>query len=347
MEALLTYRGKGITQEDVVFIRDLIVQNPGDSRWSLSRKLCQAWNWRQANGALRDMICRGLMLALERAGYIELPAKKRNPLNPLVTREKPSPVVIDPQPIEGSLSSILPLEICQVRRTPLEKLCNSLIEQYHYLGYCQPVGEHLKYLVFAGQRPVACMIYSSAPRHIGCRDRFIGPGCGCLILPPIFWDGWRRNYPRTGSDTISTRSTSRRPLWTWSGSKGPVTKRPTGSIWVRPPDGGKTITPISLIDPSRRSGGTRYAGILKNSSVRSAVKKRMKKDNLVNREELLALLERVEARSLKEGDGQLIKAVIEKTFRVRQLHWEGKITSKGQLRRLLEIQRPDKSDDSQ
>lgn len=77
------------------------------------------------------------------------------------------------------------------------------------------------------------------------------------------------------------------------------------------------------------------------------MKKRMKKDNLVNREELLALLERVETRSLQEGDGQILKAVIEKTFRVRQLHWEGKITSKGQLRRLLEIQRPDKSDDPQ
>ena len=52
MEALLTYRGKRITQEDVVFIRGLIAQNPGDSRWRLSQKLCQAWNWRQANGAL-------------------------------------------------------------------------------------------------------------------------------------------------------------------------------------------------------------------------------------------------------------------------------------------------------
>jgi len=77
------------------------------------------------------------------------------------------------------------------------------------------------------------------------------------------------------------------------------------------------------------------------------VKKRVKKDNLVSREELLALLERVEARSLNEGDGQIIKAVIKKTFRVRQLHWEGKITSKGQLRRLLEIPKPDKSDDQQ
>ena len=77
------------------------------------------------------------------------------------------------------------------------------------------------------------------------------------------------------------------------------------------------------------------------------MKKRVKKDNLVSREELLTLLERVEARSLQEGDGQILKAVIEKTFRVRQLHWEGKITSKGQLRQLLEIPKPDQSDDPQ
>jgi hypothetical protein len=70
MEALLTYRGKKITQEDVVFIRGLIAQNPEDSRRSLSQILCQAWNWRQPNGTLRDMVCRGLMLVLHRADYI-------------------------------------------------------------------------------------------------------------------------------------------------------------------------------------------------------------------------------------------------------------------------------------
>jgi hypothetical protein len=174
MDVLLTYRGKEIRQEDVAFIRELIAQNPGVSRWSLSQRLCRAWNWRQTNGALRDMVCRGLMLALERAGYIELPAKKRSPLNPLVSREKPALLTIDSDSIEGTLGSILPLEIRQVRRTALEKLCNSLIDQHHYLNYSQPVGEHLKYLVFAHQRPIACIIYSSAPRHIGCRDRFIG-----------------------------------------------------------------------------------------------------------------------------------------------------------------------------
>jgi len=174
MEALLTYRGKQVTAEDAAFIRQLIEKNPGDSRRVLSKKLCQAWGWRQPNGVLRDMVCRGLMLALFRAGHIELPARKRTLLNPLVQRKKPTSVAIVPHPLQAPLSQILPLEIQPVRRTPLERLCNSLIAQYHYLGYVQPVGEHLKYLVFAQQRPVACVIFSSAPRHIGCRDRFIG-----------------------------------------------------------------------------------------------------------------------------------------------------------------------------
>jgi hypothetical protein len=29
--------------------------------------------WKQANGALRDVVCRGLLLMLDRAGAIELP----------------------------------------------------------------------------------------------------------------------------------------------------------------------------------------------------------------------------------------------------------------------------------
>jgi hypothetical protein len=52
------------------------------------------------------------------------------------------------------------------------------MEQYHYLGYEQPVGEHLKYLVWARgalwARPVAALAWSSSPRHLGARDRYIG-----------------------------------------------------------------------------------------------------------------------------------------------------------------------------
>jgi hypothetical protein len=152
----------------------LIAQHPGLSRRRLSQKLCEAWQWKQANGALRDMMCRGLLLLLHRAGEIELPPVRYIPPNPLAKREPPAPMLIDITPIRGSLSQLQPLDIQPVRRTPEEALFNSLMEQYHYLGYEQPVGEHLKYVVWAQGRPIACLAWSSAPRHLGSRDRFIG-----------------------------------------------------------------------------------------------------------------------------------------------------------------------------
>ena len=170
----IKYRGKTATAEDIAFIKKLIADNPDDSRRALSVKLCQAWNWVQANGAYRDMVCRGFMLMLHRGGYIELPPKRRTTNNPFVNRKKPEKIEVDPSPIETSLAGLGPLEVRQVRKTEAEALFNSLIEFHHYLGYCHPVGEHLKYIVFAGERPIACFAWSSAPRHIGCRDRFIG-----------------------------------------------------------------------------------------------------------------------------------------------------------------------------
>lgn len=174
MQATLSYRHRVITPEDLVFIRRLIAEHPGVSRRALSTKLCEAWNWVQANGALRDMVCRGMMLMLHRQGLIELPPVRWVNPNPLVSRKKPEAVSVDQAPLNMSLADLAPLEIRQVRRTPEEGLFNGLLQQHHYLGYSQPVGEHLKYMVFAGSRPVACMAWSSAPRHLGSRDRFIG-----------------------------------------------------------------------------------------------------------------------------------------------------------------------------
>lgn len=174
MEVKLKHRGREVTDEDVAFIRALIARHPGASRRALSKLLCEAWDWRQPNGALRDMVSRGLMLELHRAGLIELPPVRRRMPNPLATRTPPAPVELDTTPVRGSLSALRPLEFRLVRRTREEPVFNGLIEEHHYLGYVQPVGEHLKYLVYAGERPVAALAWSSAPRHLGPRDRFIG-----------------------------------------------------------------------------------------------------------------------------------------------------------------------------
>ena len=126
---------------------------------------------------------------LERSGQIALPPVRYVPRNPLAHRARPEPVLIDKTPIEEPLRTVQPLEFEQVRRAAQEPLFNSLMEEHHYLGYEQPVGEHLKYLVWAqppqrrgpvagdpgAGRPIACLAWSSAPRHLGSRARSPGP----------------------------------------------------------------------------------------------------------------------------------------------------------------------------
>src|SRR5688572_31534897 len=103
------HRGRIITPADITFIQQLIEANPGLSRRKLSAKLCEAWQWKQANGALRDMVCRGLLLMLHRAGEIELPDVRFITRNPLVERERPAPMPIDTAPVTATLSQLRPI----------------------------------------------------------------------------------------------------------------------------------------------------------------------------------------------------------------------------------------------
>ena len=173
---ILRYRGRDIGPEEVQFISQLIAQHPHLSRRRLSAELCRAWNWVQPNGALRDKVCRGLLLALHRGGWIQLPALRKNPPNNVIAhrRRRAQEQPVEQRPIVGRLQDLQPLKIEQVRRTPAEDLWAQLLAQHHYLGYSRPVGEHLKYLVWARERPVAALGWSSAPRHLGPRDRYIG-----------------------------------------------------------------------------------------------------------------------------------------------------------------------------
>jgi len=171
---LLTYRGRIVTTADLIFIRNMIASNPGESRYALSKRLCRAWDWTQPNGHPKDMICRGLMLHLDREGHIILPPARGNSRQH--KRKRPEPTKIDVTPINTSLKKIRSqLRFEQVRRTHHEKIFNSLIEHHHYLGYAQPVGEHLKYIAFLGDsRPIGCLAFSSAAFALNIRDHFIG-----------------------------------------------------------------------------------------------------------------------------------------------------------------------------
>lgn len=174
MDEGIHYRGRTFTERQIGDIRDLISSYPDKSRFFLSKELCRLWNWTQPNGTPKDMVCRSLLLKLHAEGHITLPAQKRIPTWLARRKKRSVEVEIDDSPCEVPLRLLLPLTILMVRRTPFEKLYRGLMDRYHYLGYTQPVGEHLEYMAFSGGRPMACIGWSSAPRHIGARDRYLG-----------------------------------------------------------------------------------------------------------------------------------------------------------------------------
>lgn len=169
----IRYRGRDYTRDDIERIRSFVEDRGDLSRYRIAKDLCKEWGWTQPNGALKDNVCRGLLLTLHRQGLIELPAPGHNP-NALSTRKPPPPVPVDESPVTGGVKDLFPLALVPARRTRYESLYKGLIAHHHYLGYTRPVGEHLEYLVMKEERPLACIGWMSAPRHIGERDRYLG-----------------------------------------------------------------------------------------------------------------------------------------------------------------------------
>ena len=69
----LIIRRRRIEPEDLQRIRDLVLQEGARGRTYISRRLCQLWDWRQANGRFREIACRDLLRQLEARDFIKLP----------------------------------------------------------------------------------------------------------------------------------------------------------------------------------------------------------------------------------------------------------------------------------
>jgi len=108
----IKYRGIIAREKEIAFVKGFIANNPSLCRTALSKKLCEVWNWRQANGALRYMVCRGFLLTLERTGHIKLPPRRRAPRD--IKKKTPVKIEVDQTPIYANLSEIKPLTIKQV-----------------------------------------------------------------------------------------------------------------------------------------------------------------------------------------------------------------------------------------
>ena len=177
MEQNLILRGRSVTSQDLNLIRSLVDQYQQQGRTFISKELCRIWNWHQPNGVLKDMACRELLRRLEQKGLITLPLKKID-IDRRYRKRSLQGLPHETDLLTGKLKEFLPIDLRMVRGSPQEALHNTLIHQYHYLGYRQIVGPCLKYMAYIRERPIACLSWGASAWKVACRDQFIGwPPC--------------------------------------------------------------------------------------------------------------------------------------------------------------------------
>ncbi len=164
-------RGREITADDLVIIRNVIKTHFPKGRKYISRMLCHHWKWYQPNGHTKDMSCRYLLLSLEREGLIQLPPRLNSAHN---EKKKVEQIALDILPLTGMVKDHPSLEL-KCLSTPQEhKLWNRIIHSYHYQGYQIIVGKYLKYIAYIDDSPVALLGWGSAAWSLEARDKWIG-----------------------------------------------------------------------------------------------------------------------------------------------------------------------------
>lgn len=170
-----TLQGRELGPHDLGFIRTLIHEHPDWSRWKLSKALCQAWNWRNAAGQLKDMAGRTLLLKLQERGEIQLPARRQVPASRM-RQTRVDRVEWDQSPIDSPLGALGPLDVAEVSQDRAQRQqVACALKEFHYLGFGGAVGENLQYTVRTEQgRLLACLVFGSAAWKCQSRDAHIG-----------------------------------------------------------------------------------------------------------------------------------------------------------------------------
>ena len=166
------YRSRQLDHDDIRFIQALISKHCKRGRSYISRLLCEAWQWVQPNGKLKEYAARDLLLRLEEQGFVNLP-KRLRPKNNLKAKALDQVPLFLKKPLGGSAGQYdRPcIELVQAHSS---YLWDYLVHHHHYLGLPKLVGEHLRYLVYLNGQVAACLSWASAAWKVKARDQFIG-----------------------------------------------------------------------------------------------------------------------------------------------------------------------------
>ncbi len=170
------FRNRYFTSEELSLIKSIAFQYWSAGRKKIATIICEKLKWHGFNGRLKVIPCLEVLRKMEKQGLVVLPPIKPcggyHQLKPLrndqVNFKKPA------GKITGAIELMAEIRFELVQTKKENNLWRYLIQSYHYLGYTRPVGRHLKYFVYLGDRLVALISFSDGIYHHHLRDNWLG-----------------------------------------------------------------------------------------------------------------------------------------------------------------------------
>ena len=163
--------GRRFSEQEIRQICETVRMFPALALKELTATICEHLGWYTAGGRPKEDACEKLLLKLEARGLVRVPKKracrewKRRIEMTRGTDARP--------PIRSTLAEVGALRLESVegeRKNP----CNEYIQRYHPLGYRQPFGYRMRYLIQSECGTLGCLLFSGAAKSLGARDRWIG-----------------------------------------------------------------------------------------------------------------------------------------------------------------------------
>lgn len=159
--------------EEVQLIQQVVSRFPRLSRHVLAQTLCEHLNWYSPSGTLKTKSCQLLLERLAGQSLLVLPRKANTKRLTPDSRPKLTQRTEAPAPIISSLK-LTSVKLETVRGKAEIDLWNEYVERYHPLGHRRPVGNWLRYFIYAESARVGCLMISGAAKALHHRDHWIG-----------------------------------------------------------------------------------------------------------------------------------------------------------------------------
>ena len=175
----IVFRGTALDGRQLARIREIAEAGLGQSRQSIANNVCRVFSWRRANGTLAVRSARDLLIRLEKAGVLSLPAARRAQGRPEGTEIRAAAAMLCSPGTSGV--TVLSTPHNPNSRLVVRPIENSELlswrahmERFHYLGDTTLVGESLRYVAHLNGELVALLGWGAASLHNGPRDRYMG-----------------------------------------------------------------------------------------------------------------------------------------------------------------------------